>query len=32
MSGSHHHDPIEDNIDTHPVKLAIGVASGASRS
>ncbi len=25
----HHHDPIEDNIDTHPVKLAIGVAMGA---
>ena len=24
-----HHDPIEDNIDTHPVKLAIGVAIGA---
>ena len=30
MSGQHHHhDPIEDNIDTHPVKLAIGVAIGA---
>ena len=30
MSGQHHHhDPIEDNIDTHPVKLAIGVAVGA---
>ena len=29
MSGSHHHDPIEDNIETHPVKLAIGVAVGA---
>jgi cytochrome c5 len=31
MSDSHHphHDPIEDNIDTHPVKLAIGVAIGA---
>jgi cytochrome c5 len=29
MSGPHHHDPIEDNIDTHPVKLAIGVAIGA---
>ena len=28
MSGSHH-DPIEDNIETHPVKLAIGVAVGA---
>ena len=25
----HHHDPIEDNIDTHPVKLAIGIAIGA---
>jgi cytochrome c5 len=25
----HHHDPIEDNIDTHPVKLAIGIALGA---
>ena len=25
----HHHDPIEDNIDTHPVKLAIGIAVGA---
>jgi cytochrome c5 len=30
MSGAHHHDPIEDNIDTHPVKLAIGVAIGAA--
>lgn len=29
MSGAHHHDPIEDNIETHPVKLAIGVALGA---
>jgi len=29
MSDSHPHDPIEDNIDTHPVKLAIGVAIGA---
>jgi cytochrome c5 len=29
MSGTHHHDPIEDNIDTHPLKLAIGVAIGA---
>lgn len=28
MSGTHH-DPIEDNIDTHPVKLAIGIAVGA---
>jgi len=25
----HHHDPIEDNIDTHPVKLAIWIAIGA---
>ena len=24
-----HHDPIQDNIDSHPVKLAIGVAIGA---
>jgi cytochrome c5 len=30
MSGSHHHDPIEDNIETHPVKLAVGVALGAA--
>src|SRR5689334_1458912 len=31
MSGAHHphHDPIEDNIETHPVKLAIGIAIGA---
>jgi cytochrome c5 len=29
MSGSHHHDPIEDNIETHPAKLAIGVFVGA---
>jgi cytochrome c5 len=27
---AHHHDPIEDNIDTHPVKLAIGVVIGAA--
>lgn len=26
----HHHDPIEDNIDSHPVKLAIGIAVGAA--
>jgi cytochrome c5 len=26
----HHHDPIEDNIETHPVKLAIGVVIGAA--
>ena len=25
----HHADPIEENIDTHPVKLAIGVLIGA---
>ena len=25
----HHSDVIEDNIDTHPVKVAIGVAVGA---
>jgi cytochrome c5 len=25
----HHHDPIQDNIDAHPVKLAIGIAIGA---
>ena len=25
----HHNDPIEENIDTHPVKLAIGIAVGA---
>ena len=30
MSGSHHHDPIEDNIETHPAKLAVGVALGAA--
>jgi len=29
MSDHHHTDPIEENIDTHPVKLAIGVAIGA---
>ena len=28
MSGAHH-DPIEDNIETHPVKLAVGIAVGA---
>ena len=26
----HHHDPIEDNIETHPIKLAIGVVIGAA--
>ena len=25
----HHHDVIEDNIETHPVRLAIGVVIGA---
>ena len=30
MSDHHHHDPIEDNIETHPVKLAIGVVIGAA--
>jgi cytochrome c5 len=30
MSQPHHHDPIEDNIDTHPVKLAIGIVVGAA--
>jgi cytochrome c5 len=30
MSQHHHHnDPIEENIDTHPVKLAIGIVVGA---
>jgi cytochrome c5 len=29
MSHPHPNDPIEDNIDTHPVKLAIGVVIGA---
>ncbi len=31
MSDPHHqhHDPIQDNIDTHPVKLAISVVIGA---
>lgn len=29
MSQAHHTDPIEDNIDAHPVKLAIGVVIGA---
>jgi cytochrome c5 len=24
-----HHDPIQDNIDAHPAKLAVGVAIGA---
>jgi cytochrome c5 len=26
----HHHDPIEDNIDSHPVRLAIGIIIGAA--
>jgi len=31
MSEHHHHaDPIEENIDTHPVKVAIGVVIGAA--
>ncbi|MGZ5102579.1 MAG: hypothetical protein ACXWBU_17625, partial [Usitatibacter sp.] len=25
-----HHDPIEDNIERHPMKLAIGVVIGAA--
>lgn len=29
MSQHHHVDPIEENIDTHPVKLAIGIVVGA---
>jgi cytochrome c5 len=29
MSGHQHHDPIEDNIETHPVKLATSIAIGA---
>ena len=30
MSQHHHHaDPIEENIETHPVKLAIGIVVGA---
>ena len=30
MSQHPHHDPIEENIDTHPVKLAIGIVVGAA--
>ena len=30
MSQSHHHDPIEENIDTHPAKLAIGIVIGVA--
>jgi cytochrome c5 len=29
MSQHGHHDPIQDNIDSHPVKLAIGIVIGA---
>ena len=29
MQQPHHHDPIEDNIETHPAKLAISIAVGA---
>jgi cytochrome c5 len=29
MSDTHHHDAIEDNLETHPVKLAIVVVAGA---
>ena len=29
MSQHPHHDPIQDNIDTHPVKLAVGIVIGA---
>ncbi|MGZ5583276.1 MAG: c-type cytochrome [Usitatibacter sp.] len=29
MSDPHHHDAIEDNIETHPLKLAIGIVLGA---
>ena len=28
MAG-HHHDPISDNVETHPVRLAIGITIGA---
>ena len=28
MTGPDHHDPISDNIETHPVKLAIGIGIG----
>jgi cytochrome c5 len=30
MSEHPHHDPIEENIETHPVKLAIGIVIGAA--
>jgi cytochrome c5 len=29
MSQHHHDDPIQENIDTHPVRLAIGIVVGA---
>ena len=29
MTGPHHADPIEENIDSHPVRLAIGIVVGA---
>jgi cytochrome c5 len=29
MAEPHHSDPIEENIDAHPLKVAIGVAIGA---
>ena len=29
MTGPHHADPIEENIDAHPVRLAIGIVVGA---
>ncbi len=29
MSGAHHTDPIEENIDSHPVQIAIWIVLGA---
>ena len=29
MTGPHHADPIEQNIESHPVKVAIGIGVGA---
>ena len=29
MTGPHHADPIEQNIDAHPLKLAVGLVVGA---
>ncbi len=29
MSDTHHHDVIQDNIETHPLKLAVGIVAGA---